>query len=209
MRSLFYATVFASIHLSFQTRQPTCNEICKYPEETPKPLNWTKLEGKSFYLSLHGNLEYEVGIACYVMTNITTAIHGFRATFLKYLHSSPSNPIPMPFRFLNTDGGYYDVIEKVAAKLRLPELVEKDGRIDWEKESESIRSALEDPYYTLTDYENYVIGLRCLKNGKWYVRPYIKNPVPTANDVLLVWKVLHEHGIHLPALHLSACDKIL
>ncbi|XP_039259486.2 uncharacterized protein LOC120335927 isoform X2 [Styela clava] len=181
MKSLFCAVLLALLHFSFQTSKPRCNEKCQYPEVLPPPINWTKLEGKTFYLSLNDGSVTSKEVACVVMTNITAVIGGYRGTFVKYLHATPTKPEnPVRLRFITVNDGYYEVLERVAAKIDLPDLVEQDGRINWRKEFE----------------------------GHWYVRPYIRNSVPTANDVLHVWKALHDHGIYLP-LQVSECDSCI
>nr|XP_039259485.1 uncharacterized protein LOC120335927 isoform X1 [Styela clava] len=209
MRSLFCAVLLALLHFSFQTSKPRRNEKCQYPEVLPPPINWTKLEGKTFYLSLNDGSVTSKEVACVVMTNITAVIGGYRGTFVKYLHATPTKPEnPVRLRFITVNDGYYEVLERVAAKIDLPDLVEQDGRINWRKEFEDIHIHLEQPPFKITDYENYVIVIRCNKNGHWYVRPYIRNSVPTANDVLHVWKALHDHGIYLP-LQVSECDSCI
>ncbi|XP_039248992.2 uncharacterized protein LOC120326720 isoform X1 [Styela clava] len=179
---------------------------CQYPPRG-NYIQWEKLEGKTFYKSMNDGDAISADVACVKLHNFTKVEDGVEATFEKYLFRSPDKSDIVPIHARNVRRGFYMLDESTDSAM-MRGIVKTDGPINEKAVRENIEVMSADPQFYVTDYKNYFIVVRCSEEGRWYVKPFTESPVPTAEDVLRIWRALYKNGIDQP-LFMSHCSNVL
>ncbi|XP_039249305.2 uncharacterized protein LOC120327002 [Styela clava] len=179
---------------------------CQYPSRG-NDIQWEKLEGKTFYKSMNDGDAISANVACMKVHNFTKVEDGVEATFEKYLFRSPDKPDVVRLHAQKVRRGFY-MLDKNTDSAMMRDMEEEDGPINEKAVREYVEVMSADLEFQVTDYENYFIVVRCAEEGRWYVRPFTKRPVPTAEDVLRIWRALYKNGIDQP-LFMSHCSDVL
>ncbi|XP_077967860.1 uncharacterized protein LOC120326720 isoform X2 [Styela clava] len=177
---------------------------CQYPSRG-NDIQWKKLEGKTFYESMNDGNAISADVACVKVHNFTKVEDGVEATMERYLFRSPDKPDIVRLHALKVGRGFY-IVDKRTALMR--DVVKEDSFINKKAVREYIEVMSADPQFYVTDYKNYFIVVRCSEEGRWYVKPFTESPVPTAEDVLRIWRALYKNGIDQP-LFMSHCSNVL
>ncbi|XP_039249086.2 uncharacterized protein LOC120326798 [Styela clava] len=206
MRSQVYVQLLL-IFLQFFTRTNcACEQNCQYPTRR-HDIQWEKLRDKTFYQSMNDGDGVSSDVACVKVHNFTKVEDGFKATLEKYLFRSPDKPDVVRLHAQKIRPGFYMLDRKTDSAMSR-DIVNKDGGINEKAVLEDTVVIHFEAEFHVTDYENYFIVVRCSKEGRWYVRPHTRRPVPTTEDVLRIWRALYKSGIYQP-LFVSHCSEVL
>nr|XP_039249260.1 uncharacterized protein LOC120326965 [Styela clava] len=206
MRSLVYVQLFL-VSMQFLTRVNYAHrQKCEY-RPTRNDIQWEKLAGKTFYNSLNDGDAVSDDVACVKVHNITKVDDGVKATLDKYLFSSPDKPDVIRLHAQKNGPGFY-MLDKNTDSAIMRDVINEHGGINEKAVIENIKVSQSDAEFHVTDYENYFIIVRCSDEGRWYVQPHTSGSVPTAEDVLRIWRALYENGINQP-LFMSHCSEVL
>ncbi|XP_039248985.2 uncharacterized protein LOC120326713 isoform X1 [Styela clava] len=206
MKSYIYVQILLIIIQTLLRMNLAQSRRCQYPLR-PNDIQWKQLEGKTFYQTLNDGDAVSRDVACTKIYDITPVENGFKLILEKYLFRSLENPDVVRLHANKVKGGFY-MLDKSIEPAMLYDIVEENGEINENAVLENTVVMFGDLEFQLTDYENYFIVVRCSKEGRWYLRPHTRSPVPNAEDVLRIWRALYKNGINQP-LFMSHCSDVL